>query len=351
MTMATLLENAPRVLIRHNGKCFELDSERSPMVSGFLKRKPLVFAKTLLTSLMGLCPVSHREVFEAACIGQTSLACGQRVAIEAMLESVRVFAVDWQRNVPQCVIREEALWELGQLRQRLFDALASQNVKDTEHLFVDTQRFVRHFQITYSELLEALLKAVEMFEVMPPLSETTVLLSSQLKKPQTLVYLLEQLKADRFFAVAPRINGARLVGSMARSKANELLDEPLTMKTFILARWMELTRWAMLPSDSLGDFVPEVFDFDGDWRVGVVETVRGPLIHAVKTDGVVLQDFHVIAPTEWVFQSEGVLIERINDFVGRTSLEGQALVDAVSFLASLFDACTDVQVHWGEMHA
>lgn len=351
MTMATMLENAPRVIIRYNGECFELESERSPMVSGFLKGKPLVFAKTLLTSLMGLCPVSHREIFEAACTGQTSLASGQRVAIEAMLESVRVFAVDWQRYVPQIVICEESLWELGQLRQRLFDALATQNVKDTERLFVDTQRFVRHFQITYSELPEALLKAVETFDVMPLLSETALLFSSQLKKPRTLAYLLKQLQADRFFAVKPRLDGARLVGSIARSKEGGFMAEPMTIKSFILARWMELTRWAMLPTGSLDAFVSEVFDFDGNWRVGVVETVRGPLIHAVKTDGVTLQDFHVIAPTEWAFQSDGVLIEQINGFVEHSTLEGQALLDAVSLLASLFDACTDVQVQWGEMHA
>lgn len=349
MTMATMLENAPRIIIRQNGDHFDLESERSTMVSGFLKGKPLVFAKTLLTSLMGLCPVSHREAFEAACQGSTSNASGQRVAIEAMLESVRVFGVDWQRYASRIVISEDSLWQLGQLRQRLFDVLATQNEKDTERLFFDTQRFVRHFQLAYADLPDALLKAVEVFSSLSAMTESVLLKPDQLKQRKTLEWLLNQLEINPLFAIEPRLSGPRLVGSVARVKPILMQDEPLTIKLLVLCRWLELSRWAGMPSDDLGDFMPAVFDFDDGRKVAVVETVRGPLVHVVKTDGVLLADCHVIAPTEWVFQSNGIVIEQINEFVTQTTLKGKALHDALSLLVSLFDACTDVQV--GETHA
>jgi hypothetical protein len=151
MTVMMSFDSAPQVRISQTEQGFVLQNERNTMVSGFLKGKSVVFAQTLLTSLMGLCPVAHREAFEATVIGNASCQSSLRVATEAMLESVRVFCVDWQRFVPTVNIREETLQTLGQLRQRLFDVLANRNEMQTERLFVDTQRFVREFQITYAE--------------------------------------------------------------------------------------------------------------------------------------------------------------------------------------------------------
>ena len=351
MTMATNIENAPRIMIGRRGGRFALASERSPMVSLFLNGKSLAFAKGLITHLMGLCPVSHCEALEAACCGQLLRVSGCRVAIEAMLESVRVFAVDWQRHVSQVAINEASLVELGQLRQRLYAALLTRSDNDTEQLFVDTQRFVRQFQITYLPLFDALLKATEPLEVLASVPSKVLLTPAQFKTKATLEQLLSQLRVDSFFAVTPRLDGVRLVGAVARAYDNGTLNQPVTMQSFVVQRWLELSRWATMPMDAAGDFAPNVFQLDQDWKVAVVETVRGPLMQAVKHDGVILEDYHVIAPTEWAFQSEGILVEKLNEFISKTALEGQALQEALNLLASLFDACTDVQVQMGEMHA
>ena len=350
MTVMSSLDSAPRVLIRQTGRGFVLQSERNTMVSGFLKGKPVVFAQTLLTSLMGLCPVAHREAFEAAVLGRSLSYASHRLAVEAMLESVRVFCVDWQRFVPDVTIREETLWDLGQLRQRLFDVLSTRSEKASEQLLVDTQRFVRDFQITYAGLLDALLKAVKNFSDLKPLEPSVPLSPSQYREKANLQRLNEALLLNDSFAVSPVMDGHRLLGPLARR--NELLPkDDLTVVSMVLVRWQELTDWSRSDRSFLGTFEPMVASLVDGWKVAVVETIRGTLMHAVKVKGNVLEDFHFIAPTEWVFQPEGVLIDKVNEFAAYTRLQGPALARAVELLVALFDACTDVQVISGEAHA
>ena len=350
MTVMSPLDSAPLVLIRQTDRGFVLQSERNTMVSGFLKGKPVVFAQTLLTSLMGLCPVAHREAFETATLGRCASQASLRLAVEAMLESVRVFCVDWQRFVPEVTVREETLWELGQLRQRLFDVLSTRNEKATERLFVDAQRFVRDFQITYAELLDALLKAVKIFSSLKAIEPRALLTPSQYREKRNLERLLEALQLDDHFAVSPEMDGHRVLGSLARRIALWPQDEKSVI-SLVLARWQELTEWSRSDRLCLETFEPTVVSLDGGWQVAVVETVRGTLMHAVKVKAGVLEDFHFVAPTEWAFQSESVLIDKVNEFASHSRLQGQALAQAVALLVALFDACTDVQVISGEVHA
>ena len=351
MTVTTSFDSAPQVCISQTEKGFVLRNERNTMVSGFLRGKSIVFAKTLLTSLMGLCPVAHREAFDAAVFGRASDQSSLRIATEAMLESVRVFCVDWQRFVPTVNIREETLQTLGQLRQRLFDVLANRDEKQTEQLFVDTQRFVREFQITYAELLDALRNAVKPFAMLTSIKTTTLLTPSQWRAHGFLDEILQALVQNRDFAVCPTCQGCRLPGTFARASDAGYLSETLTPDAMILLRWQELTSWSREDRLALSLFEPAVSSLNNGWRLATVETLRGTLLHAVRSNGAIVDDIHIVAPTEWAFQNQGPLLEAINEFAIKSGLQGQSLSTEVRLLVALFDACTDVIVTAGDTYA
>ena len=351
MTDTTSFDSAPQVRISQTEEGFVLQNERNTMVSGFLKGKSVVFAQTLLTSLMGLCPVAHREAFDAAVFGRASDQSSLRIATEAMLESVRVFCVDWQRFVPTVSIREETLQVLGQLRQRLFDVLANRDEKQTERLFVDTQRFVRKFQITYAELLDALRNAVKPFAMLTPIKTTTLLTPSQWRAHGFVDEILQALVQNRDFAVCPTYQGCRLPGTFARASDAGFLRETLTPDAMILMRWQELTSWSREDRLVLSLFEPAVSSLNNGWRLATVETLRGTLLHAVRSNGAIVDDIHIVAPTEWAFQNQGPLLEAVNEFAIKSGLQGQSLSTEVRLLVALFDACTDVLITVGDTHA
>ncbi len=351
MTVTTSFDSAPQVCISQTEKGFVLRNERNTMVSGFLRGKSIVFAKTLLTSLMGLCPVAHREAFDAAVFGRASDQSSLRIATEAMLESVRVFCVDWQRFVPTVSIREETLQVLGQLRQRLFDVLSNRDEKQTERLFVDTQRFVRKFQITYAELLDALRNVVKPFAMLTPIKTTTLLTPSQWRAHGFLDEILQALVQNRDFAVCPTCQGCRLPGTFARASDAGYLSETLTPDAMTLMRWQELTSWSREDRLALSLFEPAVSSLNNGWRLATVETLRGTLLHAVRSNGAIVDDIHIVAPTEWAFQNQGPLLEAVNEFAIKSGLHGQSLSTEVRLLVALFDACTDVLVTVGDTHA
>jgi hypothetical protein len=75
------------------------------------------------------------------------------------------------------------------------------------------------------------------------------------------------------------------------------------------------------------------------------------LLHAVRCNGAIVDDIHIVAPTEWVFQNQGPLLNAVNEFAIKSGLHGQALLTEVRLLVALFDACTDVIVTAGDTYA
>lgn len=340
--------SVPRVIIRQTACGFVLRNERNTKLSAFLKGKPIVVGQTMLTSLMGLCPIAHREAFDTACYGRGSQMAGYRLVIEAMLETVRVYLVDWSRFVDESINRD-TLAELGHIRQRLFAVLTTQNEQDVNGLFVDTQRFVREFQITYARLQESLLKSIDVFDSIPSLDSEICLAPSCFNNEIMLGRLLDNLRRNSEFSIQPSLDGSRLLGAVARRE--DLMEQPISLKTLLDSRWFELSRWSRVDFEPKVVFDPYVCSLDDGWSVATVETARGTLMQAVKVNGDNLEDFHVIAPTEWVFQPQGALVEMIDRFVDQTNLVGQELLKALNFLVALFDACTDVQVVLGDNNA
>ncbi len=348
MTYGASLSASPQITIRRTDAGFVLQSERSSCLSAFFKGKSIGTVQTLLTSLMGLCPVAHHEAFRVATTGVADCQSTSLLAVEAMLESVRVFCVDWQVYADDVHVHKGVLEELGLLRQRLFEVLPTREASAVQRLLRDTQDFVRRFQDEYPLLLSVLLRRSGVFSDLSGLSVNYLLSHEQLKESQTIRYCLSQLAYDRDFAVKPHVNGVRIVGALARNWQAPGMASHWKIASILVARWVELSVWSYSDEAIEKTFTPSVHVSIDGWQVGLTETVRGTLLHAVKVEGDILRDFHVIAPTEWVFQPKGLLMRLMDEFVANSRELDARKKDDLKYLVALFDACTDIKILLGE---
>lgn len=342
---------SPGILVRQSPTGFVLTSERTSRMSCLLRGRPQLLAKMILPNLLGLCPVAHAEAFEAACSGAPSPAASSRVASEAMLEAVRVFALQWRRFADCANVDAETLRTLGTLRQQLFVAVTSGSHDLAERVCDETKRFVRAFLYEHSKLFSALCDAAGRFDRLVSVDSRDCLPPTELLAQSVMDDLLEALLSDRDFAVRPKWRGGRILGSLARECDRGHVGPTFSMRDIVRVRWKELQEWSSESSSVPALFVPQVRLREDGWRVAAVETVRGTLMHAVKPQGRAIDDFHMIAPTEWVFQPGGAIVERLNELSGASGLQGKRLRDALEFLIVLFDPCTDVTIELEESYA
>lgn len=350
MTQGKTLADIPGIVIERGPSGFVLQSGRTVRLSALFRGKPMSFAQAVLPNVLGLCPVAHAEALAGAVLGQATKEAAQRVAIEAMLESVRVWCFEWKRFVDTVTVDEGLLHELGRLRQRLVVALSTRDPIATNLLYKDTQRFVQSFQAGCRDLFESALSKAKEWLQQVSVASRCCLAPSEFRDKDVLETLLAALQCDRNSAVCPRYRGMRLVGALARVAQAAEMPEEVALVTLLPARWNELSSWANA-EDAWTTFVPHVSEHEGNWRIVTLETARGTLLHAAQLSDGVLEDFHMIAPTEWAFQPEGLVVDCLNRFMDRTTLRGQSLEQALRMMVALFDACTDVRIVLGEEHA
>ena len=351
MTASVAFQNAPRVLLRQTNNGVSLQSERTAKLGLMLTGRPKAFARTVLPNLLGLCPVAHAEAFDAACSGQPVETAALRVASEAMLEAVRVFVLQWSRFGTRADSDPEALQSIGRLRQQLFAATASRSADESRRVLHETKRFVRAFRYEHEVTYRSVLDAARRFDGVVKVASKRCLSPSVFRRSPVLDGILDELLADRDFAVRPRWQGARVLGGLARECERSDKMSDFSMSDIVRVRWEELGAWASESDASVLPFVPHVRVRDDGWRLSAVETVRGTLLHAVRLQGEMLEGFHMVAPTEWVFQPEGEIVERLNTVCRRLDPPGNSLRDDLDFVVTLFDACTEVDIVLEESYA
>jgi hypothetical protein len=129
-------------------------------------------------------------------------------------------------------------------------------------------------------------------------------------------------------------------GALARSQSRAPLRDWLAQRgrgvgARMLARLLEL---ANLPAGLRGDAPTLLRAWSLPDQVGVaaVETSRGLLLHLVRLAGGRVDQYRIIAPTEWNFHPEGPLAEALSGCSAETDLHAAAQQIAVSL-----DPCVD----------
>lgn len=130
--------------------------------------------------------------------------------------------------------------------------------------------------------------------------------------PKAILAIADQALADPAFCRAPRLaGGCAETGALGRCRAEPLIQAWVAaygsgVGARMLARLLELAR---LPARLAGDGSGAAAAWSPAPGVGVaaVETSRGLLIHALTLAGGRIDQYRIVAPTEWNFQPGGPL--------------------------------------------
>ncbi|MDU8929652.1 nickel-dependent hydrogenase large subunit [Alisedimentitalea sp. MJ-SS2] len=161
-------------------------------------------------------------------------------------------------------------------------------------------------------------------------------------QPNYLPYLPEDLLFERFnnpeFSIRPDWQGQPYeTGTLERQSRHPLVVALVeTHGTGLLARMVaRLVELAQIPERMKnGDCL--VSGGDG---LGIVETARGRLIHAVRQESGVIADYRILAPTEWNFHPQGVAVQALRTLPAEPDLSARA-----SALIEAIDPCVAFEV-------
>lgn len=160
--------------------------------------------------------------------------------------------------------------------------------------------------------------------------------------------------ADPEFARAPTWKGEPMeTGALSRMR-----DEPLVaavdaahghaIVTRMVARLVELARILedLAHGGSTGDLFPAILALTLPSGAGfaAVQTARGVLLHRVRLSESKVEDYAIVAPTEWNFHPQGALVEGL----GRLEADDEVLLSRRARLAvQALDPCVACKIEIG----
>ncbi len=165
--------------------------------------------------------------------------------------------------------------------------------------------------------------------------------------------LLPRLDARRSLAEWPRLSAkfCRLpdwrgkpagTGTITRQQQTEEKIKSLFFSRW-LARFGELQDWATGDDQvGTGGTVSAVPIAPGIGR-SLVETARGILMHEIVLDGERIADYLIVAPTEWNFHPQGILVDQL---LGQKAMDRDVLQQHVARAVAALDPCVPWELEW-----
>lgn len=318
-------------------------------------------ARLILRSVLGLCPVAQAfaldaavAVFDNAYSSRTALARSKLVAVEAILETLRVLSLDLKSLVSRARVSDESLKTIGALRARLWQ-LSGSSPFDTEAsltLYEKTEALAMLWLTREKKTISAIKTAYERFENFK-LTGDKLLFPEEIKSEASLNFFRSQLTNDADFALKPRLLGCRVPGALARVRSRQKAPQArseFTVKDLVTARFTELHSVAAGNPPVYG---VEAIKLDKHTAVGIAETARGTLLQFVRVENGTIKEFHIVAPTEWSFQSDSPMLDLMNEYANTKRSAPKSTESGLKLIAAAFDACTPLFVQWekGEHHA
>lgn len=165
--------------------------------------------------------------------------------------------------------------------------------------------------------------------------------------------LLPRLDAKKSLAEWPRLSAkfCRLpnwhgmpagTGAIARRQQTDKGTTSLFSACW-RARFDELTEWATDDAPiGTGGTVSAMPAAHGVGR-SLVETARGLLMHEIVLDGERIADYLIVAPTEWNFHPQGVVVDQL---LGQEAGDRDALQQHVARTVAALDPCVPWELEW-----
>ncbi len=344
----------------------ELINHRTRAIAMAVAGKTAPFAKSMLRSLLGLCPIGQSTAFDfayKAAFFPCQLHCDtfssmnhffeerqirnaqMLITVEAVLETLRVMSLDFNAFVYHTKASAETLKTLGALKERLWTLSAKDNYGlAVDELFDDTRAFATLWFMRETKAIGAITQAYDRFNSLPSISGDALLLPSELQQPETLEVLMNALVTNPGFALTPELHTPRITGAIARLRDRRdasLSRESFNIKNLIQARLLELQHFV---AGELPLFDVRTYHHPNGCSLCLVETARGTLIHMLSLNKDEVKTLHIIAPTEWSFQNRGPMIEQMNLYAHKHINDDNAMESGLSMMATAFDACTRIDI-------
>lgn len=171
--------------------------------------------------------------------------------------------------------------------------------------------------------------------------------------------LIEQLSGPdgESFAARPDLDGfAAETGALARCREQRLVKSALSafgggLLARLAARLAEAGRLidcllrAARAEIMPGQRILRAMTTSDGWGVGIVHSARGMLVHALRLEGGKVADFRILAPTEWNFHPDGVVVralEKLGRYEGFGCVRNP--VRLASLVAGAHDPCVPCNV-------
>ncbi len=349
------------IVDKHAKTPVRLVSTRSRAIAQACMGQTPEAARVILRSLLGLCPVAQTFALDSAVAvlgtefsSRTSQARSKLVAVEAILETLRVLSLDLKSLVSRAHVSDPSLKTLGALRAKLW-RLSGSTPFDTEAalaLYEEAEALAMLWLTREKKTIGAIKTAYDRFEELK-LTGDRLLFPDELKSEASLKFLLAQLTDEPAFALAPRLLGCRIPGALARIRSSiqgPAARSEFTVKDLIVARFVELRHVAAGQTPAYGC---QAIKLDSHTSVGMAETARGTLLHFVRLKNGGIEAMHIVAPTEWSFQVGSPMLHVMNQYVSTKLSAPKSTESGLKLIAAAFDACTPLFVQWdkGGQHA
>jgi Ni,Fe-hydrogenase I large subunit len=154
---------------------------------------------------------------------------------------------------------------------------------------------------------------------------------------------------DQKFAAMPQHNGKPMeTGALAYSQHTPLLQDvlrkrPTRLLARVIARLADLLDSAeVLAHDNIGGRVQSISASDAA-GLSVVRTARGMLLHYVRIESERVADYLTVAPTEWNFHPQGVLVTGL---IGLKENDAERLMETVKDYVLSLDPCVEYEIEF-----
>jgi uptake hydrogenase large subunit len=172
--------------------------------------------------------------------------------------------------------------------------------------------------------------------------------------PEALLETVVPAMVEPEFAHAPTWNGTPMeTGALSRVYAEPLVaaldaSHGHAILTRMIARLVELGRLldGLATGMERADHLPPIQGFALGLSEGLaaVQTARGLLLHRVRLSGTNVEDYGIVAPTEWNFHPHGALV----DGLGRLEADDEVVLSRHARLAvQALDPCVACRIEVG----
>lgn len=330
-----MTEAATEIRLTLGSKGVSLTSGRTNRLTALMCGREASDILALIPSLFALCPAAHVCAFTAAFETADSGIEVQNISIlsriEAVLETIRFFSMDLRKFLGLPAAENDLVHDLAAARLRLLASLQGQS---DSALMIDTTRLAQKWLTSESSLFKTISKKTrELRDYVLPAE--AILQTQELLDATTLSALAVTLRDCPQFALHPRLGGPRVVGAVSRYPKHG--KKLLTPEDIVSARINEIASLVSGKSSLVGSL--RTVSLGGKLAASLVETARGVLVYFVlrKNNTPVWVDW--IAPTEWVFQPDGLLTKLAED-----ARKAGATKEHIALIAAAFDACAEVVI-------